>query len=42
VGPSDAAVVLEPGDYVSYAGDAAHVFEALLPGTSAVMVSELR
>ncbi|RKT36547.1 helix-turn-helix protein [Microbacterium sp. AG1240] len=42
VGPSDAAVVLEPGDYLSYAGDAAHVFEALLPGTSAVMVSELR
>lgn len=42
VGPADTAVTLEPGDYLSYAGDAAHVFEALLPGTQAVMVSELR
>lgn len=42
VGPADEPVELEPGDYLSYAGDAAHVFEALAPGTSAVLVSELR
>ncbi|MFG6476317.1 helix-turn-helix domain-containing protein [Microbacterium sp. P06] len=42
VGPTADAVVLEPGDYLAYAGDAAHVFEALEPRTSAVMVSELR
>ncbi len=42
VGPADAPLVLEPGDYLAYAGDAPHVFEALLPGTSAVLVSELR
>lgn len=42
VGPVDAPHVLDPGDYLAYAGDAPHVFEALLPGTSAVLVSELR
>ena len=42
VGPTDAPIELEPGDYLSYAGDAPHVFEALTPGTSAVLVSELR
>ena len=42
VGPADAPHVLDPGDYLAYAGDAPHVFEALLPGTSAVLVSELR
>ena len=33
---------LHPGDYLSYAGDAPHVFEALAPGTSAVLISEQR
>jgi hypothetical protein len=33
-------VELAPGDYVSYAGDAPHVFEALEEGTTAVMVVE--
>jgi transcriptional regulator with XRE-family HTH domain len=40
VGPVDDPVELGPGDYVSYAGDAPHVFEALEDGTTAVMVVE--
>ncbi|MBD1321250.1 helix-turn-helix domain-containing protein [Gordonia hankookensis] len=40
VGPTDAAVELGAGDYVSYAGDIEHVFAALVPGTVAVMISE--
>ncbi|OIU84380.1 helix-turn-helix domain-containing protein [Microbacterium sp. AR7-10] len=42
VGPDDAPELLHPGDYLSYAGDAPHIFEARSPGTSAVLVSELR
>lgn len=42
VGPTGETIVLNPGDYLSYAGDALHVFEALEPGTSAVLISELR
>lgn len=42
VGVVDDPVVLEPGDYVRYPGDQPHVFEALLPGTSAVLVSQQR
>ncbi|MFE6734290.1 helix-turn-helix domain-containing protein [Microbacterium sp. NPDC057650] len=42
LGPADAAELLHPGDYISYPGDAAHIFEALEPGTSAVLLSELR
>ncbi|WP_136519513.1 helix-turn-helix domain-containing protein [Cellulomonas telluris] len=42
VGPAEAPVELEPGDYLAYPGDAPHVFEALQPGTSAVLISELR
>lgn len=42
IGPADAPIALSPGDYLTYAGDAAHVFEALAPGTSAVLISELR
>lgn len=42
IGPADAPVQLEPGDYLAYPGDAPHVFEALAPGTSAVLISELR
>ncbi|GAB3488217.1 helix-turn-helix domain-containing protein [Amycolatopsis cihanbeyliensis] len=33
---------LSPGDYLAYPGDHAHVFEALVPGTWAVLVSEHR
>lgn len=42
IGPSDAPVLLNPGDYLSYAGDAPHVFEATAASTSAVLISELR
>lgn len=42
IGPADAPRELEPGDYLAYAGDVPHVFEALVPGTSAVLISELR
>lgn len=42
VGPLDEPVILEPGDYLTYSGDAPHVFEALAPATSAVLISELR
>lgn len=42
IGPSEAPVQLAPGDYLSYAGDAPHVFEALESGTSAVLITELR
>lgn len=42
VGPAGAPERLAPGDFITYPGDAAHVFEALEPGTAAVLVSELR
>ncbi len=42
IGPTEAPVLLNPGDYLSYAGDAPHVFEATVAGTSAVLISELR
>lgn len=42
VGPALAPVALAPGDYLSYAGDAPHVFEAQADGTTAVLISELR
>lgn len=42
VGPADAPYELSPGDYLSYAGDSPHVFEALTPGMSAVCVVESR
>jgi hypothetical protein len=35
-------VALSPGDYVSYPGDAPHVFDAQVEGTLAVLISELR
>jgi transcriptional regulator with XRE-family HTH domain len=40
VGLSDEPVELGPGDYVCYPADVPHVFEALEPGTRAVLVSE--
>ena len=39
-GPAEAPIELAPGDYVAYPGDRPHVFEALEPRTSAVLVSE--
>lgn len=40
VGPAEEPVELRPGDYVSYPGDAPHIFKALEPDTAAVMVME--
>lgn len=42
IGPADAPQLLHPGDYLSYPGDAPHLFEARLPETAAVLISELR
>ncbi|MEV7693354.1 XRE family transcriptional regulator [Microbacterium sp. NPDC089189] len=42
VGPAESPIELSPGDYLSYPGDEPHVFDATAPGTSAVLVSELR
>lgn len=42
IGPVGEPVLLNPGDYLTYAGDDPHVFEATQPGTSAVLISELR
>jgi transcriptional regulator with XRE-family HTH domain len=42
VGPTDSPLVLRAGDYLSYRGDAEHVFCANEPGTMAVVVSEIR
>jgi transcriptional regulator with XRE-family HTH domain len=40
VGPAGEPVELGPGDYVSYPGDAPHIFQALAPDTTAVLVME--
>ena len=40
VGVTGEPVELAPGDYIKYPGDVAHVFEALEPGTLAVLLSE--
>jgi transcriptional regulator with XRE-family HTH domain len=40
VGVAGQAAELRPGDYIRYPGDVPHVFEALAPGTRAVLVSE--
>jgi transcriptional regulator with XRE-family HTH domain len=40
VGVSGQAADLGPGDYIRYPGDLPHVFEALAPGTRAVLLSE--
>jgi transcriptional regulator with XRE-family HTH domain len=42
VGPAGEPVVLHPGDYMRYRGDAPHVFEARERDTTAVLVSEVR
>jgi transcriptional regulator with XRE-family HTH domain len=40
VGVTGQATELGPGDYIRYPADRPHVFEALEPGTQAVMLSE--
>jgi transcriptional regulator with XRE-family HTH domain len=40
VGVAGDPAELGPGDYIRYPGDVPHVFEALEPGTQAVLVSE--
>src|SRR2546429_9394994 len=40
VGPADEPVELAPGDYIRDAGDVAHGFEALEPGTVAGLLSD--
>lgn len=40
VGLADDPVELAPGDYISYPGDLPHIFQALTPGTRAVLISE--
>lgn len=42
VGVASEPAELGPGDYICYQGDVPHVFEALEPGTRAVLVSEHR
>ncbi len=39
-GPAGQPVELGPGDYITYPGDAPHVFDALAPDTAAVIVVE--
>jgi transcriptional regulator with XRE-family HTH domain len=41
-GPPEDPVTVEVGDYVAYPGDERHLFEALEPGTVAIIVSESR
>ncbi|GAB1818435.1 helix-turn-helix domain-containing protein [Herbidospora sp. RD11066] len=40
VGPNEGPVELGPGDYITYPGDVPHVFRALEPQTTAVIVME--
>jgi transcriptional regulator with XRE-family HTH domain len=42
VGPVGDPIDLEPGDYASFRGDVEHRYEALMPGTWAVLVMEHR
>ncbi|URN01900.1 hypothetical protein LUW76_04410 [Actinomadura madurae] len=39
-GPRPSRSNWPPGDYITYPGDAPHVFEALAPGTSAIYLME--
>lgn len=40
IGPEGNAVILRPGDYVSYPADTSHVFEAMEADTLAIMMIE--
>ncbi|WP_367398675.1 cupin domain-containing protein, partial [Rahnella aceris] len=42
VGPTSDPVELGPGDYVRFAGDVPHRYEALAPDTVAVLLMEHR
>ncbi|MFE6403231.1 helix-turn-helix domain-containing protein [Streptomyces alboflavus] len=39
-GPDGERVELDPGDYMSYRGDVPHAYEALVPGTTFVLVMQ--
>jgi hypothetical protein len=39
-GPEGSAVLLAPGDLVSFPGDVSHVYETLEGGTRAVLLME--
>ncbi|MFF3498464.1 helix-turn-helix domain-containing protein [Streptomyces sp. NPDC003247] len=39
-GPAGETVELEPGDYMTYRGDVPHSYEALVPGTTFVLVMQ--
>jgi len=40
VGPAEQPADLRPGDYIAYPGDAPHIFKALEPDTTAVLIME--
>jgi transcriptional regulator with XRE-family HTH domain len=40
VGPAEQPADIGPGDYIAYPGDAPHVFKALEPDTTAVLIME--
>lgn len=40
VGPGDSPIELDVGDYLAFAADTAHSYEALVPDTKAVLVME--
>lgn len=40
VGPVNKVETLRPGDYLSYSGNQAHIYEALEPGTTAIIIME--
>jgi transcriptional regulator with XRE-family HTH domain len=40
VGVADAPVELGPSDYISYPADVPHIFQALAPGTTAILLNE--
>ncbi len=39
-GPRDATAELSPGDYMSYRGDVPHLYRALAPGTTFVLIMQ--
>jgi len=40
VGPVDNPIELDPGDYAAFPGDVPHLYEALQPATTAVLIME--
>ena len=41
-GPVDEPLELTVGDFLTYRGDIPHTFAATQPGTTAILISELR